>query len=278
MGKVHVLHNRVTHLAAHSATGDSRPMRSVLISWLLCILVTVPARADDVLVFAAVSLAGPLDIIARHFEDETGHSVTISYGASSTLARQVEAGAPADVVVLANEAWMDHLDRIGALQVGTRHTLLSNRLVLIGTFGTGPIALGDLVDALGRDRLALALTEAVPAGIYARAALETLGLWDVLRPNIVEMDNVRVAQQLVAIGAARYGIVYATDAIHEPRVTVLSDIPQDLHPPIRYPVAVTATGAMTQSVAFAAERFAGDLAGLFARNVFTDAGFGLVEE
>lgn len=253
-------------------------MRSVLFSWLFCLLLTVPARAEDVLVFAAASLAGPLDIIARQFEEETGHTVTISYGASSTLARQIEAGAPADVVVLANEAWMDHLDGIGALELGTRHTILNNRLVLIGSSGTEPITLPDLAEAIGRNRLSLALTEAVPAGIYARAALENLDLWDTLRPNIVEMDNVRAAQQLVAIGAARYGIVYATDAASEPRVQVLAEVPDTLHPPIRYPVAVTASGSLSTTGSLTAGRFAGDLMSLFARGVFTDAGFGLVEE
>lgn len=255
------------------------PMRSVFLSWLLCILLGAPARAEDVLVFAAASLSGPLDAIAQHFEDETGHHVRISYGASSTLARQVEAGAPADVIVLANEAWMDHLEHEGVLQIGTRHTLLSNRLVLIGAAREAdPVTLSDLTGTIGNDRLVLALTEAVPAGIYARAALETLGQWDALRPNIVETDNVRAAQQLVALGAARFGIVYATDAAQEPRVRVLAEIPGDLHPPIRYPVAVTASGAMAATGNFAAERFVGDLASLFARNVFTDAGFGLVEE
>lgn len=249
-------------------------MRSVLLSWLLCAVLAAPApvRADDVLVFAAASLAGPLDAIAANFEAETGHTVTLSYGASSALARQVAAGAPADVVVLANEAWMDHLADQGVLMIGTRHILLSNRLVLIGRATEAEdITLQDFHPG-PNDRLALALTEAVPAGIYARAALENLGQWDTLRPNIVEADNVRAALQLVALGAARYGIVYATDAGVEPRVRILAEIPEGLHPPIRYPVAVTAGGGD------AAARFAGSLASLYARNAFTDAGFGLVEE
>lgn len=246
-------------------------MRTVLLSWLLCLVLAVPARAEDVLVFAAASLAGPLDAIAETFERETGHSVTISYGGSSTLARQIEAGAPADVVLLASEDWMDHLERRGALLPGNRHTLLSNRLVLIGNAREPDGTLQDL--QLGpNDRLALALTEAVPAGIYARAALENLGQWEALRPHIVETDNVRAALQLVALSAARFGIVYATDAVQEPRVRVLQQIPEALHPPIRYPVAVTASGGPV------AEVFAGALASLTARNAFTDAGFGLVEE
>lgn len=247
-------------------------MRSVLLSWLLCITLAVPARADDVLVFAAASLAGPLDAVAEVFTRDTGIAVSFSYGASSTLARQIEAGAPADVVILANDAWMDHLAARDLLAAGTRHALLANRLVLIGaTQEPEPLALFDLPAVIGRDRLALALTEAVPAGIYARAALENLTVWTALRPNIVETDNVRAAQMLVAIGAARFGVVYATDAAQEPRVRVLSEIPETLHPPITYPAAVVA-GADP-----AAERFAGALRSLPARNIFTEAGFGLVE-
>lgn len=248
-------------------------MRRIILSWLLCATLTVPARADDILVFAAASLAGPLDLVAEQFEGETGHEVTVSYGASSTLARQVEAGAPADVVLLANEAWMDHLEGQDRLLIGTRHTLLSNRLVLIANArDDDAMVFEDLAATIGDDRLALALTEAVPAGIYARAALEASGQWDALRPHIVETDNVRAALQLVALGAARVGIVYATDVVQEPRVHVLAQVPEALHPPIRYPVAVTASGGV------AAEAFAAALASLPARNIFTDAGFGLVEE
>ena len=262
----------LSRLAVRRPSRDSRPMRSVLLSWLFCAILAVPARADEILVFAAASLAGPLETVVTYFEAETGHDVTVSYGASSTLARQVAAGAPADVVFLANEAWMDHLHVEGVLDVGSRHTLLSNRLVLIGNAREATRAtLADLRPDPG-DRLALALTEAVPAGIYARAALEASGRWEALQPHVVETDNVRAALQLVALGAARFGIVYATDAAAEPRVQVLAEIPETLHPPIRYPAAVTASGGA------AAERFAGALASLPARNAFTDAGFGLVAE
>jgi len=248
-------------------------MRSVLITWLLCLIISAPARAADVLVFAAASLAGPLDEIAEGFARETGHSVTFSYGASSTLARQVAAGAPADMVILANEAWMDHLQGLALLAEGTRRTLLSNRLVLIGEVQMRPpVDLTDLPGIIGNGRLALALTEAVPAGIYARAALEQSGLWDRLQPNVVESDNVRTAQMLVAIGAARFGIVYATDVVQERRVVVLSDIPEELHPPIHYPLA------LIHGADLVAERFAAYLNTPLARATFTGVGFGLVEQ
>ena len=202
-------------------------------------IAATPATAGDVTIFAAASLQGPLDEIAEVFERETGHDVTLSYAGSSAIARQVEAGAPADIVFLANEAWMDHLVAEGAVQSETVRPLVTNRLVLIGSWQMeGPLPLTALPEELGERRLALALTEAVPAGIYARAALEELDLWGTLAPQVIESDNVRTAQLLVAMGAARFGIVYATDVVHERRVTVLADIPEDTHPPIRYPVAL----------------------------------------
>lgn len=218
--------------------------------------------------FAAASLAGPLESIAAAFEEDTGVSVRFSYGGSSTLARQVAAGAPADIVILANDAWMDHLAARGRLTTGTQHTLLHNSLVVIGAAQEPELhALVDLPETIGSDRLALALSEAVPAGIYARAALENLDIWDALRPQIVEADNVRAALSLVAIGAARFGIVYATDAGAEPRVRVLAQIPEALHPPIRYPVAAVSGGDP------AAEQFIAALMSLPARTIFTGAGF-----
>ncbi|OAN75576.1 molybdate ABC transporter substrate-binding protein [Jannaschia sp. EhC01] len=223
-------------------------MRCVVLSWLLCAVLAVPARAEDVLVFAAASLAGPLDQVAEAFEAETGHSVTISYGGSSTLARQIEAGAPADVVLLANEAWMDHLAARGAIEDASRITLLGNHLVLIGA-EPEDLSLEDLADTIGQDRLALALTDSVPAGIYARAALQALGQWEALRPNIVETDNVRAALQLVALGAARYGIVYASDTRIDGRVHVLFLIDDSLHPTIGYPLALV-DGAGAEAAAF----------------------------
>jgi molybdate transport system substrate-binding protein len=242
------------------------------LAWLFSFALSVPAMAEDITVFAAASLAGPLDEIAEAFEGETGDAVTLVYAASSALARQVEAGAPADVVILANEAWMAHLAEVGAVSEA-RRTLLTNRLVLIGSWHlTDPLALDDLPEALGHRRLSLALTEAVPAGIYARQALENAGQWEALSAQVVEADNVRAAQMLVAIGAAGYGVVYATDVAEERRVTVLAEIDAALHDPIRYPVALT-VGASE-----AAAAFYDYLSGPVARATFSGAGFGLPEE
>lgn len=257
-------------LAAVTKSGDSPPMFRILLALLA---LPVPAHADDVTVFAAASLGGPLDEIAEAWERQSGHGVTLVYAGSSALARQVEAGAPADVVMLANEDWMDHLEAAGALRDGSRRSLLTNRLVVIGSWQrAGPLALADLPDALDGGRLALALTEAVPAGIYARAALEELGLWEALRPQIIESDNVRAAQLLVAIGAARLGIVYATDAAEERRVSILAEIPAASHPAITYPVALTAEAGPE------AGDFLAYLGSPLARATFSGAGFGLVPE
>lgn len=246
-------------------------MRSVFLSCLISVILTSPLRADDILVFAAASLSGPLDAVVDTYEQDTGHSVLVSYGASSTLARQIEAGAPADVVILANAAWMNYLEDRAVLMVGTRHALLGNRLVLIGGAREAELgALNELPDQIGQDRLALALTEAVPAGIYARTALDALGLWERLQPNVVETDNVRTALQLVALGAVRFGIVYATGAALEPRVRTLAEIPETAHPTIIYPMAVI------DGAGPAAEHFAGALGSLPARNIFTDAGFTVI--
>ncbi|QXT38488.1 molybdate ABC transporter substrate-binding protein [Gymnodinialimonas ceratoperidinii] len=246
-------------------------MRSFFLTWLLCTMIAAPARAEDVLVFAAASLAGPLDAVVADFERDTGHGVSVSYGGSSTLARQIEAGAPADLVLLANEDWMDQLENAALLEPETRRALLSNCLVLIGADGAAA-SFDTLAQDIGSERLALALTDAVPAGIYARAALEAQGHWDDVRAQVIETDNVRAALQLVALGAARYGIVYATDTAQEPRVTVLSEIPEATHPAITYPVALTPRGGE------AAEALLQALTGPAARAIFTEAGFGVVAE
>lgn len=240
---------------------------------LLFLLTSAPGVAADVTIFAAASLAGPLDEIAEAFEQESGHGVVLTYAGSSTLARQVEAGAPADLVILANEDWMDSLQAAGSIRPDTRRALLSNRLVLIGGWQmSGPLPLEDLPGRLENGRLALALTEAVPAGIYARAALQDLGIWEQLSPQVVEADNVRAAQMLVAIGAARFGIVYATDAAEERRVSVLAEIPGAAHPPIRYPLALTRQAGPD------AEVFLDYLDSPLARATFSGAGFGLLDE
>ncbi len=160
------------------------------------------------------------------------------------LARQIEAGAPADVFVSANEAWMDALEEQGLIDAGSRVDLLRSRLVLVAHGdAAAPVGIGpemDLAALLDGGRLAMGLVDSVPAGIYAKAALEGLGQWGAVEPMLAQTDNVRAALALVAAGEAPYGIVYATDAVAEDGVTVVGTFPEDSHPPIVYPAAVVA--------------------------------------
>ncbi len=222
---------------------------------LVAALVPAIVRAEgSVLVFAASSLQTALDRVAADWQAEGGAPVVISYGASSALARQIEAGAPADIVFSASEEWMERLDDAGLLRAGTRTDLLGNALVLIrpgpgddlGEIGPG----FDLATMLAGGRLAIALTDAVPAGIYGREALVSLGLWDEVDGRLAETDDVRAALALVAAGAAPLGVVYATDAKAEPAVSVVGRFPEASHVPIRYPVALTAASGATDAASF----------------------------
>ena len=236
-----------------------------------CACAGMQAAAQDLTVHAAASLGGALDEVATLWEDQTGGTLTLVYAGSSALARQIAAGAPGDVFVSANTAWMDVLEEGGHLRAGSRVELLTNRLVVIAPAGaTAPLDLAALPDRLGTGRLALALTEAVPAGIYARQALTALGLWGAVAPRVVEADNVRAALALVASGAATLGIVYATDAIAEPRVAVLAELPAGSHDPILYPAA-----ALSQGDAEGAAALLALMQGEAAAEVFSRHGFGL---
>ncbi len=218
---------------------------------LAALLCAGPAAADTVTVFAAASLKDAMDRLAPAFQEATGHDLSVSLAGSSALARQIEAGAPADVFISANQSWMDRLADEGLIDGATRFDLAGNALVLVGPAGAAPAALdATLPDAIGDGKLAMALVEAVPAGIYGKAALTSLGLWDGVAPKVAESDNVRAALALVAVGAAPMGIVYATDASAEPRVGVLATFPEDSHAPILYPAALVAGRAGTAPAEF----------------------------
>jgi molybdate transport system substrate-binding protein len=234
------------------------------------------ARAETVTVFAAASLKTAIDEIARGFADETGHEVALSLAGSSALARQIQHGAPADLFISANAGWMDAVEAEGLIAPETRIDLLANRIVLVAHGpAAAPVEIGpglELGGLLGDSRLAMALVEAVPAGIYGKAALEALGLWGAVAPRVAQADNVRAALALVAAGEAPLGIVYATDAMAEPRVSVLGAFPADSHPPIVYPAALLAGHAP------AAAEFLAYLRGPSARAVFTRQGFTLPDD
>jgi molybdate transport system substrate-binding protein len=206
----------------------------------LSLLATAPAaRADTVTVFAAASLKESFDEVARAFERESGHRVRISYGASSALARQVEAGAPADLFVSADTDWPDYLEARGLSKPGSRVNLLANELVLIAPAASDVrlrIAPGfALAEALAGGRLAVADPRTVPAGKYARAALESMNVWKQVEARIAPAENVRSALAFVARGETRLGIVYRTDALAEKAVRIVDTFPPSSHAPIVYP-------------------------------------------
>jgi len=225
----------------------------------------------QLLVFAAASLSEALDEVGRAFTARTGVRVNASYAASSVLAKQIEAGAPADAFFSADLAWVDYLDERGLLKRGSRRDLLGNSLVLIAP-ADSPLRLSiapgfDLTAALGEGRLATADPDSVPAGKYARAALTKLGVWQSVSDRLVRGENVRAALAYVARGEAPLGIVYQTDAQAEKRVRVVGVFPEDSHPPITYALALTVRARPE------AARFADFLASETARQIFTRYGF-----
>jgi molybdate transport system substrate-binding protein len=209
--------------------------------YALLVLPGIGWGGQEVTVFAAASLKDALDEVAGAYSGE----VIISYGGSGILARQVAQGAPADVVLLANEAWMDWLDARGAIDRASRVDLLGNTLVLVAPKGAAeftPKSANDLLERLAGGRLAVGQTRGVPAGIYARQWLENVGFWDKLQPHLAETENVRTALALVSRHEAPMGVVYGSDALADPGVTVVYHIPPELHEDITYPMAAVKGG------------------------------------
>lgn len=224
-----------------------------LATWLAASLAPPVALAEAATVFAAASLTNALEAIADRYRTETGARVRLSFAASSTLARQIEAGAPAQIFASANERWMDRLAGRSLVDAATRVSPIGNRLVLIAPAGTArgqvevtrDLDLGALLGPGGR--LAVGDPAHVPAGLYAKQALQTLGLWAGVAPRLARADNTRAALALVARGEAPLGIVYATDAAISDRVEVIGIIPAGAHAPITYPFAIV-RGADTAEV------------------------------
>ena len=216
----------------------------------------VRAQSPGPTIFAAASLKNALDDIAAAWVREGRPAPRISLAASNTLARQIEAGAPADLFVSADLDWMDDLQGKGLLRPDTRVSLLANSIVLVAPKESAtPVAIApgfDLAAALGSGRLAMGNVDAVPAGKYGKAALEKLGAWDGVKDRIAGADSVRGALLLVSRGEAPLGIVYATDAVADPNVVVVGTFPADSHPPIVYPVALLKDGASPEAAAFLA--------------------------
>lgn len=245
-----------------------------IIALLFSTFLALPLHAADLTIYAAASLRTALDEAVPLYEADSGDTVTLSYAGSSALARQIQQGAPSDVFISANVGWMDTLDEADLLVADSRRDLLGNSLVLISAEPGAPLTINAKLDfsaLLGQGKLAMALVDAVPAGIYGKAALESLGQWRAVAPQVAQADNVRAALALVALGAAPYGIVYATDAKADPRVTVRGTFPEDSHAPIIYPAAAL-EGSGPEALAFL-NFLQGPMATeIFVRNGFTSLG------
>ena len=207
-----------------------------------------PAAAEDktLTIFAAASMKNALDEIDAAYTARTGVKFSVSYAASSVLAKQIEQGAPADVFVSADTDWMDYAVSKKTINEASRVNLLGNSIVLIAPkeskIDNVTIAPGfDLAKLAGDGRIATGDVKSVPAGKYAKAALEKLGAWQAAEPKFAMAESVRAALTLVARGEANLGIVYSTDAKVEPGVKIVGTFPAESHPAIVYPVAATAT-------------------------------------
>jgi molybdate transport system substrate-binding protein len=254
-----------------------RTFVAIIVALVATASLATVAQADDVVVFAAASLKDSLDAINADWQKATGKHATISYAASSALAKQIEAAAPADVFISADLDWMDYLDKKNLIAPGTRHNLLGNSLVLIapadGSAGPVDIAPGfPLAKLLGGGKLAMADPNAVPAGKYGKAALTKLGVWDAVSGSVAAAENVRACLLLVARGEAPFGIVYKTDAAIEPKVKIVGTFPADSIPPIIYPIGQTASSKNPDAAAFIAYLSSPDATKQFEHFGFTVLG------
>ncbi|HEV7317807.1 MAG TPA: molybdate ABC transporter substrate-binding protein [Ensifer sp.] len=244
------------------------------LAWAGSSVLPASAQAEEkVTVFAAASLKNALDAINAEWHKESGKETTVSYAASSALAKQVEQGAPADVFISADLAWMDYLAEKKLIKDDTRANLLGNRIVLVsGKQDAAPVEIKqgfDLAAVLGDGRLAMGAVDSVPAGKYGKAALEKLGAWKAVEPKVAGAESVRAALLLVSRGEAPYGIVYQTDASADPGVKVVGTFPEDSHPPIIYPIAITAESKSPDAAAYIDFVKSAKAAALFEKQGFT---------
>jgi molybdate transport system substrate-binding protein len=231
-----------------------------------------PDTAAAPVIFAAASMKTALDAAADAWQAQTGKTVSIAYASSAVLAKQIEQGAPADIFISADLKWMDYLENAKLIRAGTRKNLFGNKLVLIEPSEADvklEISKGfDLAGAAGDGKIAVCMIDSCPAGIYAKEALESLGVFASVEPKLAQADNVRNALTLVSRGEARFGIVYATDARADPKVKVVGTFPASSHSPIVYPVALVAASANPDAAPFLAY-----LTSEAATKVFLQQGF-----
>jgi len=244
----------------------------LLLTCLLCGQVPAAAAGRAPVVLAAASLQEALTDAAAAWEAKGHPRPVIAFAASSALARQIEAGAPADLFISADEAWMDHVARRGLLRPKSRAAFLSNRLVLIAPrSSTARLTIGrgfPLARALGTGRLAMADPDSVPAGKYGKAALASLGVWAQVESRLARAENVRAALVLVERGEAPFGIVYATDARASAKVRVVGTFAVGSHPPITYPLALLRRSTNPEAVRFRTFLLSREGRAIFARRGF----------
>ncbi len=234
------------------------------------------AQAGGLVIFAAASLKNALDEVATDWSKATSKPMPkISYAASGPLAKQIEQGAPADLFISADLDWMDYVDKKDLIKKDTRFNLLGNKLVLVAPADSKvsiDIKQGfDLAKALNGGRLAMGDPASVPAGKYGQTALQKLGIWDSVKDKVANAESVRAALALVARGEAPLGIVYSTDATPDKTVKIVGTFPEDSHPPIIYPAAVT-----KESKSADAAPFLDHLKSTTARTAFEKQGFAVL--
>jgi molybdate transport system substrate-binding protein len=233
----------------------------------------VTTQAADINVFAAASMKNALDEIGAAYKAKSGTGIVATYAATGILAKQIQAAAPADVFISADEAWMDELAKTKLIVASTLGDIAGNTLVVVKAKGDAVVVnIDKLADALGADKIALADIKSVPAGKYAKAALDKLGEWTAVEKNVVMQDNVRSALALVARREAKLGIVYGSDVKAEPKVEVAAIFAENTHAPIVYPAAVIAASKNID-----AEKFVMFLKGPEAKAILLKDGFTAVK-
>ena len=229
--------------------------RRTVLAAALTLLTSTSCLADEkVNVFAAASLKNALDAVSASWKADTAKEATLTYAASNALAKQIEAGAPADVFVSADLTWMKYLTDKGLIAKGSDVQLLGNEIVLVAAKDSKidlKIENGfKLADALGAGKLAMANVDSVPAGKYGKAALEKLGVWASVEGKVAQSENVRAALKLVDLGETPLGIVYATDAKADAAVKVVATFPADSHAQIIYPAGIVAASKNADGAEF----------------------------
>jgi molybdate transport system substrate-binding protein len=250
-------------------------------TFLVTLFAAEAPRAPDAprppIVFAAASMKTALDEVAAAWKAASGKTVSISYASSATLAKQIAQGAPPDIFISADLKWMDYLEKEKLIRAETRRNRFGNKLVLIEPSDADikiEITKGfELAGAAGDGKIAVCAIDSCPAGIYAKEALESLGVFAGVEPKLAQVDNVRTALTLVSRGEAKLGIVYATDAKSDPSVKVIGTFPESSHSPIVYPVAMIASSTNSD-----AEFFLAYLSSQAATRIFLEQSFEILSE